>query len=425
MKKIRIGLLGLGSVGGGVYQILRRKKALLERRAGARLELVSIAVRNPRKKRGFTVPKGLLAKGAFAVANDPRVDCVLELIGGTGLAKKVVLEALRNGKDVITANKALLAEHGCEIFKTARKHGGKVFFEASVAGGVPVIRALQLGLSANEIKSIFGIINGTSNYILTRMSDDGVDFKSALATAQKAGYAEADPSLDIDGVDAAHKLAILASLAFEEPFHLREISCEGIRAVEQHDINFAKQFGYVIKLLAVAKKTPTGIEARVQPTLLPKEHILAQVKGALSAVSFRGDETGDVLLCGRGAGAHPTASAVISDLIALARGENSENSPWLMRKKSRTKATSRITSRYYLRFSVTDKPGSLSKISGILGQNGVSISDVIQMESKTGNAVPLIMLTHQAREEDISRALRRIRKLPLVLAQPHVLRIES
>jgi len=359
------------------------------------------------------------------VVRDPGIDCVIELIGGIQPAKQFVLTALRCGKDVVTANKALIAEHGKEIFALAEKCGKKVFYEASVGGGIPVIKALREGLIANGIESIFGIINGTSNYILTRMSSDGLDFETALQLAQKEGYAERNPGFDVDGIDSAHKLAILATLAFREPVSFSQIGCEGIRTIEKSDIDFAAQFGYVIKLLAIGKKTSSGIEARVQPTLISRNHILAKVEGVLNAVFLRGDEVGDILLYGRGAGAKPTASAVVSDLADIASGKSFEENPWLCPGKSRRKPLETISSRYYFRFSVIDRPGVLAKISGVLGAYKVSISDVIQTERKSGTVVPLIMLSHDANEKAVRGAIRRIQSLAVVRGKPQVLRIEA
>ncbi len=426
MKKIKIGLLGLGQIGSGVYKILTRKKSLLVKKSGVCFEIEKIAVKHPGKKRSLSVPSKLITRDALGMARNGHVDCVIELIGGIRPAKDFVLAALKSGKDVITANKALLAECGVEIFKAAARYGRRIFFEASVGGGIPVIKALREGLVGNEIQSVLGIINGTSNYILTRMTRDQLEFKQALAQAQREGYAEPDPRLDIDGIDSAHKLAILASLAFEEPVRFRDVACEGIRAIDQNDISFAKQFGYSIKLLAIAKKTADGLEARVQPTLLSKDHILSKVDGAYNAILFRGDEVGDILLYGKGAGPRPTASAVVSDLVDLALGKQDKKAnPWLAKSRLKIKSGSSIHSRYYLRFSVIDKPKVLARISGILGNHGVSISDVIQTERKIGNVVPLIMLTHHASEGAIRGAVRTIDHLPVIKGKSHLIRIED
>lgn len=426
MKQIKIGLLGLGQIGSGVYQLLTRKKSLLQKKAGVSFEIQKIAVKNPRKSRKISVRRDLITTESFKVARNGNVDCVVELVGGIRPAKDLILQALRSGKDVVTANKALLAEHGKEIFRTAAQKGRRVFFEASVGGGIPVIKALREGLIGNEIQSVLAIINGTTNYILTRMTQDRLDFKQALALAQREGYAERDPRLDIDGIDSGHKLAILASLAFDQPVSFRDLSCEGISRIEHRDIEFAGEFGYVVKLLALAKKVPAGIEARVQPTLLAKDHILAKVDGAYNAILFRGDEVGEMLLYGKGAGSRPTASAVVSDLVDLALDrEDKKKNPWLSKGKARVRRGSSMPSRYYLRFSVIDKPGVLAKISGVLGRHRVSISDMIQTERKVGNVVPLIMITHHAGESAVRAAQQEINRLRVISGKPQVIRIED
>ena len=426
MKTINIGLLGLGQIGMGVYRILTRKKSLLEKKTGVTFEIRKIAVRHPAKKRPVAVSRKLITRAPSQIVRNGHIDCVIELVGGIRPAKDLILQALRSGKDVITANKALLAECGEEIFRASSQYGRRVFFEASVGGGIPVIKALREGLVGNEIQSVLSIINGTSNYILTRMTRDGLEFDEALRLARKEGYAEKNPRLDIDGIDSAHKLTILASLAFGEPVRFRDIACEGIRGVDHSDIAFAHEFGYVIKLLAIAKKTGGGLEARVQPTLLSENHILAKVDGPYNAILFRGDEVGEILLYGKGAGPRPTASAVVSDLVDLALGrQDKKANPWLVKRRSRIKSLSSIQSRYYCRFSVIDKPGVLAGISGILGRHRVSISDVIQIERKSGNVVPLIMITHDAGEKAVRDAIAEIDRLPVVKGKSHVLRIEG
>lgn len=401
----------------------------MAREAGVRFEIAGVAVRNSRKKRLVRIPPSLLTNRADSLVRDPEIDVIVELIGGTKVAHKLVLAALRNGKDVVTANKALLAEHGDEIFEVAKKTGRQVFFEASVGGGIPVIKTLREGLVANRIESIYSIINGTSNYILSEMSERKLDFKEALRLAQQKGYAEANPSLDIEGVDAAHKLAILVRLAFGGRFPFKAIYSEGISEIHDEDISFAEEFGYRIKLLAIAKRDSDGVEARVQPTLLPKSHILANVSGSFNAILLKGDEVGEVLLYGRGAGPHPTASAVVSDLIDLAKGHSS---PTLAgegctarSKPLRIKGISSILSRYYLRFHVIDKPGVLSKISAVLGGHRISISDVIQKERKAGSVVPLILLTHDAPERELRIAIGGIDRLNILRGKTQVIRIEE
>ena len=429
MRTLKIGLLGLGQIGSGLHSLLRAKKNYFARTVGVHFEIRKIAVKHPGKKRNTRVPKTLLISDAWRVVRDPSVDVIVELIGGTGVAKQLVLESLRRGKHVVTANKALLAEHGDEIFSLAYKMKRWVFFEASVGGGIPVIKALREGLAANEIDSIYSIINGTSNYVLTEMTNRGMDFKEALKEAQRLGFAEANPALDIEGTDAAHKLAILVRFAFGGRVRMRDIYCEGISRIGREDIAFAEEFGFLIKLLAIAKKTPDGIEARVQPTLVPKSHILANVHGSFNAILLHGDRVGDVLLYGRGAGAGPTASAVVSDLIDIAmRADRLDQECLQMRaigKALRVKSISSILSRYYLRFHVVDRPGILAKISELLGTHKISISDVIQKERSAGNVVPLILLTHDTHEHDLRDAIRAIDRLHVTRGKSQVIRIEG
>jgi len=425
MKTLRVGLIGLGQIGGGVYRLLNRKRSFLAEQTGVRFDLTGISEKDPKKLKILSARYRKLVMPAGELIRSKNLDCVIELIGGIHPAREFILDALRSGKDVVTANKALIAEHGKEIFSVAEKNGRRVFFEASVGGGIPVIKALREGLVSNRIESVFGIINGTSNYILTRMSREGLGFDEALVLAQKEGYAEKDPTLDIEGMDSSHKLAILASLAFREPVSFSEIDCEGIRGIDHSDIAFAAQFGYVIKLLAIGKKTRAGIEARVQPTLVPKNHMLAKVDGALNAVFLQGDEVGDILLYGKGAGSKPTASAIVSDLTDLALGKKIAANPWILKRRLGAKPVTAISSRYYFRFSVIDRPGVLARISGILGSHQVSISDVIQTERKSGNIVPLMMLTHDANEKAVKQAIRRIQSLPIIKGRPQVLRIEN
>lgn len=425
MRSIHVGLLGLGQIGSGLYKLVSRKNSFFERKYGVRFEFKKILVKNPRKKRFSGLNGRLLTKNPREVLNDPSVEVVVELVGGVQSAKKYVIEALKQGKDVITANKALLAEEGEEIFNLAHKLGRQVFFEASVGGGIPVIKALREGLAANRIHSILGIVNGTCNYILTQMSQQGLDFQTALKQAQEKGYAEPDPSFDIDGIDSAHKITVLAGLAFEQHIPFKDVYCEGIRHITEQDIVFAKDFGYCIKLLAIAKRSKDGIEARVQPTLVPKDRILAKVDGAFNAILFEGDEVGEVLFYGKGAGPEPTASAVMSDLIDWSRGVESRVAV-NGEKPLKVKNISSILSRYYLRFAVMDQPGVLSKIAGVLGRHNVSISDVIQTERKHGTVVPLILLTHHVHEKDIRDAIRQIDGMKSVIrAKSRMIRIEA
>jgi len=424
MKKIRIGLLGLGQIGTGLYEILTKKKKQFERALGVSFEIARIAEKYPNAKRKVRPPKKLMTKDALDVVRDPSIDVIVELIGGTNAARMLIKEALKDGKHVVTANKALLAEYGDEIFELAHKMRRWICFEASVGGGIPCIKALREGLAANNIESIYAIINGTTNYILTQMTEKGMSFDEALKGAQAKGYAEADPTLDVQGVDAAHKLAILVRFAFGGRVRFSDIYSEGITRISSDDIAFAKEFGYVIKLLAIAKKTADGVEARVQPTLLPKSHILANVNQSFNAVMLRGDEVGDVMFYGRGAGPHPTASAIIADLVDIAKNNvdgpmDDETVIRALGSAIAVKSITSILSRYYLRFYVIDKPSVLASITKILGGHRVSISDVIQRERSAGKVVPLILLTHEAPEKDIRAAIRVIDRLPFVKGKPN------
>ncbi|OQA57766.1 MAG: Homoserine dehydrogenase [Candidatus Omnitrophica bacterium ADurb.Bin277] len=430
MKKIRIGLLGLGQIGSGLYEILISKKRQFEKQLGVSFEIVRIAEKYPNRRRKVRPPQSLVTKDAFDVVRDPSVDVVVELIGGTTFSGEIIKTAFKEGKHVVTANKALLAEHGDEIFELAHRMRRWICFEASVGGGIPCLKALREGLVANNIESIYAIINGTTNYILTQMTETGMDFAEALKGAQKKGYAEADPTLDIEGVDAAHKLAILVRFAFGGRVKFSDIYSEGITRISSDDIAFAKEFGYVIKLLAIAKKSKNGVEARVQPTLLPKTHILASVNQSFNAVMLRGDETGDVMFYGRGAGPHPTASAVIADLMDISKRDidgpvDDETVIRALGSEIEIKSITTILSRYYLRFYVIDQPGVLAGISKILGRHKVSISDMIQRERSVGKVVPLILLTHEAPEKDVRAAIRVIDRLSFVKGKSQVIRIEE
>lgn len=427
MKELRIGLLGLGQVGSGVYSLLRSKSGFLAEKADVRFTLEQIAVKHRSKKR-LVKPKGVrLTTNAWEVVKNPSIDVVVELIGGIHPAKELILYALRSGKDVVTANKALLAEHGREIFREAKRLGRHVGFEASVGGGIPVIKTIREGLVSNRIKSIHSIINGTCNYILTKMSEEQLDFAEALKLAQAKGYAEADPRLDIEGIDAAHKITILAGLVFGGWTNFRDVRADGISKIRGEDISFAKEFGYTIKLLAIAKKTASGIETYVEPTLLPNTHVLSSVRGSFNAVFMHGDEVGDILLYGRGAGSRPTASAVVSDLVDIAKLGSGKltGAYWPLVNPLRVNGISSLPSRYYLRFHVVDRPGVLAQISHVLGAHKISISNVIQKEWNMGSVVPLILLTHEASEHSIRRAVRAIDRLRVLKGKTQVLRIEE
>jgi len=422
-------MIGLGTVGTGVAKILRERASLLEEKAGVRLSLKKICVQHPDRKRDLSLPKGILTGNVRHVLEDPEIQIVLELIGGIHPAKEYIVEALRRGKHVVTANKALLAEEGKEIFRLAEQKKRRVQFEASVGGGIPILKSLKEGLVSNRIQAILGIINGTSNFILTRMTETGCTFGEALKEAQKRGYAERNPSLDIDGVDSAHKLAILALLGFGQEVPLDRISIEGIRHVSPKDIRYAGELGYRIKLLAIAKQTSRGLEVRVQPTLIPKGHPLAFVDGAYNAITVRGDLVGETIFYGQGAGRFPTSSAVLADLLDLAQRiqEKGSSGPPFHFKSGvkRIKPMESLSVRYYFRFSVVDRPGVLSQISRLLGRHKISIASVIQKETHQRRSVPLIMVTHEALERDVRRAIQKIDRLGVVKAHSIFLRIEE
>jgi homoserine dehydrogenase len=434
MKEIKVGLIGFGTVGSGVVKILQKNSKLIEKRMGARITLKRIADMDIETDRRVRVRSGILTRRTDDVINDPEIRIVMELIGGIEPAKTFILKAIRNRKHVVTANKALLALHGDEIFREADRFGADVNFEASVGGGIPLIRSIKEGLVANRIHSIFGILNGTSNYILTKMTDEGKAFKEVLKEAQQKGYAEADPTYDIEGVDAAHKLAILTRLAFGTPFQFKEIFIGGIKEITPLDIQFGREFGYRIKLLAIAKIDQGRIEARVHPTMIPEGHLLATVDGVFNAVYIKGDATGPTLFYGQGAGQMPTGSAVVSDLVELGRnllvGGTGRRVPLLSFEsatieKIPLKRVEEVVMPFYMRFSAVDRPGVLSKISGILGKNGISIASVIQKGRQMNGAVPVVMMTHEAKEESVHRALKEINRLGVILGKTMVIRVEN
>lgn len=430
-KPVNIGIVGFGTVGTGTARILLQKRKELERRLGFPIILKRIADIDIERDRGIRLPQGILIKDFRGILNDPDIHIVVELVGGINPAKDIILGAIEKGKHVVTANKALLATEGEVIFKSAERRGVEVGFEASVAGGIPVIKIIREALIGNNIQSIFGIINGTSNYILTKMADEGVDFSTALADAQRLGYAEADPTLDIEGIDSAHKLSILGTLSFGIPFSFKDIYTEGIAKLSSLDIRFAIELGYTIKLLAIAKQKGGYVEMRVHPTMLPSGHILSGVNGVYNAVFIEGDAVGQTLFYGKGAGDMPTGSAVVSDIVDIARDINSCSSERIrgigMPEKPglRIKSMDDILTCYYLRFYAIDKPGVLSRISGILGSYNISIRSVIQKERKKERAVPLVMMTHKAKERDIVTALKEINKLSVVSGKTVYIRVEE
>ncbi len=430
---IKVGLIGFGTVGVGAVRILIEQKDLIRRRLGCDLDVVQIADLDPNRDRGLPLAQGVLTSDAMKVVRNADIDIVVELIGGIHPAREYILEALRRGKPVVTANKALLALHGEEIFQAAHKAQMDLGFEGSVCGGIPIIRAIKEGFAAENISALYGIVNGTCNYILTRMADDGLAFEDALAEAQRLGYAEADPTLDVGGGDSAHKLAILATLAFGAPVALKEIYTEGVDHVLPSDIAYADALGYKIKLLAIAKHENGEIEARVHPTMIPKSYLLATVGGVHNAVYLMGASVGESLLYGRGAGGAPTGSAVVSDLIDIARniqkGASGRVPPASFqadaREPLRIKEMAEIECRYYLRFMVQDRPGVLSKISGVLGRHRIGIASVIQQGRAAGGNVPLVMMTYRARERDMQAALSRIDRMGEVSVPTVLIRVEE
>lgn len=434
MKVIHVGLIGFGTVGAGVVKILQKNSKLIETRMGARVVLKRIADVDLKTDRGVSVKPGILTKNAAEVIGDPEIDIVMELIGGIEPAKTFILQAIQNGKHVVTANKALLALHGDEIFRAAQRFGVDVNFEASVGGGIPLIRSIKEGLVANRIQSIFGILNGTSNYILTKMTDEGKAFQEVLREAQKKGYAEADPTYDIEGIDAAHKLAILIRLAFGTHIRFEDIFIGGISEITPLDIQFGKEFGYRIKLLAISKIENGRIEARVHPTMIPEDHLLSTVSGVFNAIYIKGDAVGPTLFYGQGAGQMPTGSAVVGDLVELGRnllvGAEGRRVPLLSYQDSAIgkvalKRMDEVVMPFYMRFSALDRPGVLSRISGILGKNGISISAVIQKGRQVHGAVPVVMMTHEAREKSVHKALREIERLGVILGKTVFIRVEN
>ncbi len=422
--EIGIGLIGFGTVGTGVVRILQNNADLIEGRLGQRLVLRKIADLDIKRDRGIPIQKDMLTTDAYEVIDDPTVDIVVELIGGIEPAKSFILRALELGKPVVTANKALLAQHGAEIFGKAAEKGIPLGFEASVGGGIPVLKALREGLVADNIEAILGILNGTSNYILTRMTEEGLDFKRALSQAQRLGYAEAEPSLDVDGVDAAHKLTILASFAFGTWIDFKCVYVEGIRDISPLDIEFSREFGYRIKLLAIAKRVGGKIELRVHPTMIPEGHLLSQVQGVYNAIYIVGDSVGPTLLYGQGAGSAPTGSAVVSDLVDIVRRGRLLRLPSFAEGRP-LKDIEDLRCPYYLRFTAVDRPGVLSKISGILGENDISIASVIQKGRTKRGAVPIVMMTHEAVERNIRRAIEEIDALDVIKDSTKLIRVEA
>lgn len=433
MKTISLGLIGFGTVGTGVVRILQESTEMLSRRLGAKIVLKRIADLDIESPRSVSVKRDLLTTDAEAILSDPDIDIVIELMGGYEPARTFILKAIKNGKHVVTANKALLATHGNEIFRAAETAKVDIGFEASVGGTIPIIKTLKESLVANRIQSILGIMNGTSNYILTKMTDEGKAFDVVLKEAQALGFAEADPTFDIEGIDTAHKLAITLSLAYGKRVNLDDIYREGITGISEQDIEFARELGYRIKLLAIAIQRGQAVEARIHPTMIPSNHLLANVNGNFNAFHLVGDAADSVFLYGQGAGMMPTASAVIGDVVDISREILKGTSG---RVPHRTLGEDllediqlvpfdEMTTNYYFRFTAADRAGVLSKISGILGEKNISIASVIQKGKKQGGAVPVVMTTYKAREKDVRDALEHIDRLDVVHGETILIRIED
>ncbi len=432
MKSVNIGICGLGTVGGGTFNVLARNAGLINARAGCDINVTAVGAR--RDNTDCDTSKVAVERDIFALTRRPDVDIIVELIGGTTTAKELVLQAIANDKHVVTANKALIAEYGNEIFAAAEKQGVNVAYEAGVAGGIPIIKALREGLAANKIEWLAGIINGTGNFILTEMRDKGRDFADVLAEAQALGYAEADPAFDVEGTDAAHKLVILASIAFGMPLRFDAVFTEGITDIQPEDVVYAEELGYRIKHLGIAKQREGGVELRVHPTLIPERQLIAQVNGVMNAVMVKGDAVGPTLYYGPGAGAEPTASAVIADIVDVARsiGSAAENCVSALGFDSKAIVDpgvldiNDVESAYYLRASVLDQPGVLSSVAQIMSQRGISIEAIIQKEPRVGASdVPLIMLTNTTYEQNLRAAVAEIEALSSVNGAVVTIRLDS
>ena len=434
LKPINVGLLGIGTVGGGTWEVLNRNQEEITRRAGRGIVIAKVADKDTERAKKITGGKVAVTADANEVVTDPNIDIVIELIGGYTVAKDFVLKAIANGKHVVTANKALLATHGNEIFAAAQKKGVMVAFEAAVAGGIPIIKALREGLTANRIEWIAGIINGTSNFILSEMRDKGLAFADVLKEAQTLGYAEADPTFDIEGIDAAHKLTIMSAIAFGIPMQFDKAYTEGISKLTREDIQYAEQLGYRIKLLGITRRTPEGIELRVHPTLIPAKRLIANVEGVMNAVLVKGDAVGATMYYGAGAGSLPTASAVVADLVDITRlhtADPENRVPHLAFQPDQLAATlilpmDEVTTSYYLRLRVADQPGVLADITRILADGQISIDAMVQKEPSEGeDQVDIIMLTHKTREKKVNAAIVRIEALPVVKSKVTRIRLEE
>ena len=435
MKSLKVGLLGIGTVGGGTYAVLTRNQEEISRRAGCKIEVVKVADRNIELAKKLTNGQVEVTDDVMSVVTDPNVDVVVELIGGYTLAKDAILKAIEHGKHVVTANKALIATHGNEIFAAAKAKGVIVAFEAAVAGGIPIIKALREGLVANKIEWIAGIINGTTNFILTEMREKGLAFADVLGEAQRLGYAEADPTFDVEGIDAAHKLMIMSAIGFGIPMQFDKVYTEGITKLESKDIRYAEELGYRVKLLGMTKQSGNGIEIRVHPTLIPEKRLIANVNGAMNAVVVKGDAVGPTLYYGAGAGSEPTASSVIADLVDVARMQNTsiqDRVPYLAYHDiSATEHTpilpiSEISTSYYLRMRALDKPGVLAEVTKILGDRQISIDAMIQKEPQDGETeADIVILTHITVEKNMNAAIQAIEALSAIDGPIVKLRMEE
>jgi len=434
MKPINVGLLGIGTVGGGTFAVLERNREEISRRAGCAITMKMVADKEVDKARRIVGARATVTADALEVVNHPDIDIVVELIGGTTVAKDLILRAIANGKHIVTANKALLARHGNEIFAAAQKQDVMVAFEAAVGGGIPIIKSLREGLSANRIEWIAGIVNGTCNFILSEMRERGAGFAEVLKEAQRRGYAEADPTFDIEGVDAAHKTTIMAAIGFGIPMRFESAYVEGISGLQQDDIRYAEELGYRIKLLGITRRRAQGIELRVHPALVPARRLIASVEGVMNAILVKGDAVGQTMYYGAGAGAEPTASAVVADLVDVARmltADPEHRVPHFAFQPGQLADTpilpmGEVETRYYLRMKVQDKPGVLADITRILADQRISIEAMVQKEPRAGEAeVDIIMLTHLTVEKNVNGAIARIEKLPVVVGKVTRIRLEE
>ncbi len=434
MKQLKVGILGLGTVGGGTYKVLTRNAAEISRRSGVEIKVVQVADKNVDHAKAAVATNVEVTNDAFAVVNNPNVDVVVELIGGYTLSKELVLKAIANKKHVVTANKALIALHGNEIFAAAKANNVIVAFEAAVAGGIPIIKALREGLAANRIEWVAGIINGTTNFILTEMRDKGLNFADVLGEAQRLGYAEADPTFDVEGIDAAHKLTIMSAIAFGMPMKFDQAYTEGITKLQQVDIKYAEELGYRVKLLGITKRTDDGVELRVHPTLIPEKRLVANVNGAMNAVVVKGDAVGPTLYYGAGAGSEPTASAVVADLIDVARlmdATSAQRVPYLAFQPDQVQdlpilPIDAVQSAYYLRLRANDKPGVLAEVTKILGDRNISIDAMMQKEpDENETEADIVILTHITVEKNINAAIAAIEALPAINGKVVRIRMEE